>query len=577
MAKQSFSHYPVDITGGLADEDKAVLSQLDPSHIQDWAKARIQEYESRIHALRCMHNAAAPIHRTLPTEVLMEVFGSVQATSRYRLFATLRVCRLWRHLVLRTPQFWANVVHEKTALTITAIPRLSLFLDLSGTLPVALTLNRLASGAVEMLEPHIHRITDMKIQALLEDMGNLDALLRLKRRMPLLERLSVRCTLPHQFGANLPPISLDRLRFPSLRALRYPLWRLDMGSFDDRLRTLEISRFHARYVCDIPSLLRILERCVSLETLRIFSVSLRLPASDAPPRDPLPLPTLRHLHLRDGACRQGTGLLSELVVPPTCLVKYVSTQFSADTSFLELLPSDLSTFSRVSDAPGARLVFTYPPPGAHSIGTLETYADLSCLDKVLSVAIERVSFEGCLQQAAAAFSPFGKLMTLSLHADDAPATRNRRSDILALLRGLPQLRGLSFGLGDGRCDILPLLGRAGSDVEGGCLCPDLLWLGVFWRHEYGGLLDGEDDRASQQHVPTLSPFCDVLLETLTHRKALGTSELPDVDVWVLRDAEFEARYGEDAQWGLDRIKQRLKARLGVLSEDIGLEVAYVCP
>ena len=74
-----------------------------------------------------------------------------------------------------------------------------------------------------------------------------------------------------------------------------------------------------------------------------------------------------------------------------------------------------------------------------------------------------------------------------------------------------------------------------------------------------------------------SRHSDVLLETLTHRKALGTSELPDVDVWVLRDAEFEARYGEDAQWGLDRIKQRLKARLGFLSEDIGLEVAYVRP
>ena len=223
MAKQSFSHYPVDITGGLADEDKAVLSQLDPSHIQDWAKARIQEYESRIHALRCMHNAAAPIHRTLPTEVLMEVFGSVQATSRYRLFATLRVCRLWRHLVLRTPQFWANVVHEKTALTITAIPRLSLFLDLSGTLPVALTLNRVASGAVEMLEPHIHRITDMKIQALLEDMGNLDALLRAhaSSRTSICEVYApppVWCqpsaylarppTIPSPSGSPLPPVEV---------------------------------------------------------------------------------------------------------------------------------------------------------------------------------------------------------------------------------------------------------------------------------------------------------------------------------------------------------------------------------
>ncbi|PIL27009.1 hypothetical protein GSI_10148 [Ganoderma sinense ZZ0214-1] len=119
----------------LADKDRVALSQLAPDQVQEWCLSRIAHYhhhngilrkgygglarnaisknKSHMRALHTAYNDAAPIHRRLPPEVLVEVFSRVQpvvtVVRRLRI-PLLGICRYWRRLLFITPRFWANIL-----------------------------------------------------------------------------------------------------------------------------------------------------------------------------------------------------------------------------------------------------------------------------------------------------------------------------------------------------------------------------------------------------------------------------------------------------------------------------------
>ena len=88
----------------LSTEEKAMLSDLsvNPSQIQQWAVLKIDEYTNRIRSLKSVYNAGALVNRTLPREVLGEIFANLhhREESRDVELRYLHVCRLWRHLIL---------------------------------------------------------------------------------------------------------------------------------------------------------------------------------------------------------------------------------------------------------------------------------------------------------------------------------------------------------------------------------------------------------------------------------------------------------------------------------------------
>ncbi|KAI0717856.1 hypothetical protein C8T65DRAFT_104654 [Cerioporus squamosus] len=66
--------------------------------------------------LSLIHNDAAPIHVNLPTEVLIHIFRHLQPRSRRDIRVT-HICRLWRLIIHRTPDFWVDMLSASESTT----------------------------------------------------------------------------------------------------------------------------------------------------------------------------------------------------------------------------------------------------------------------------------------------------------------------------------------------------------------------------------------------------------------------------------------------------------------------------
>ncbi len=90
----------------LAPSDREYLARLRPSQVRRWVVARTHQLNERVASLSSVYNAAAPINRTLrtlPVELLKEIFANLTPSkSKCHRFKVLSICRLWRHLILRT-------------------------------------------------------------------------------------------------------------------------------------------------------------------------------------------------------------------------------------------------------------------------------------------------------------------------------------------------------------------------------------------------------------------------------------------------------------------------------------------
>ena len=104
----------------LSTEEKVILSDLsvNPSQIQQWAVLKINEYTNRVRSLKSVYNAGALVNRTLPREVLEEIFANLHHREEPRdvELRYLQVCRLWRHLIFRTPVFWVNMLSRQRSM-----------------------------------------------------------------------------------------------------------------------------------------------------------------------------------------------------------------------------------------------------------------------------------------------------------------------------------------------------------------------------------------------------------------------------------------------------------------------------
>ncbi|RPD73618.1 hypothetical protein L226DRAFT_561297 [Lentinus tigrinus ALCF2SS1-7] len=91
----------------LTAEDRNHLAFLAPEKVEEWTRAKIDELLNRVRSLYSVSNAAAFINRKLPPEVLMEVFSHLKPSfERPGQLNILHVCRMWRHLLLRSTAFW---------------------------------------------------------------------------------------------------------------------------------------------------------------------------------------------------------------------------------------------------------------------------------------------------------------------------------------------------------------------------------------------------------------------------------------------------------------------------------------
>ncbi|TFK91298.1 hypothetical protein K466DRAFT_596216 [Polyporus arcularius HHB13444] len=206
----------------ISDAEDA-LSGTSGTELADFpgaAGTKIQEHKGRIRALRSVYNSAAPINRTLPVELLMEIFSHIHPVdfSRRRGMFMLRICRFWTDVLYRTPQFWSNVLakhHVLTSLSDRKLERFRVALKYSGTRPLSLSFRALPVPLAELLRLHADRITALHVDINIGVEG-LDMLLEAK--VPVLERLSITpWTSPWVIiggAGDIPPSTHD---FPTSR------------------------------------------------------------------------------------------------------------------------------------------------------------------------------------------------------------------------------------------------------------------------------------------------------------------------------------------------------------------------
>ncbi|KAM5543947.1 hypothetical protein V8D89_002564 [Ganoderma adspersum] len=497
----------------LAEEDEAQLKALDPREMQGWCDSRIAEYESRICALRSARNDAAPIHRFLPPELLLEIFANLLPTQTRRRHGlpVLRVCRRWRTLVLDTPQFWVNLIGQPLDATPGSrfrleLARLKFAIARSAALKLTLSWRGCNATAVDLFLPYTHRISSFI--ATFSNQDNVYLSRFIESEYPFLEHLSLTYNYP-AFG----PIAVCVSRFPRLRALQLIRSPILIPTTQCVLQELDLLQVSFRDTSDphtarhdVGPILDLLNSTKCLETLCITD---SLPegirgTSLSASRRTVRLPLLRTLAVRDDP-RLIRVFFAYLEFPSTTTLSVeIQTQRADGSTIVMPFPSSLNTIP--ADDADVSLVLKLD---SSAMAHWETYVNGSQTLRLTVFRDWESRADACLmdytREVMALFAPPRLITSLFISGSQLGP-----EDRVALLADLPHLTRLGFTGPDGRLDgeVLPMLAESGP--EGELLCASLEHLSFSWLHT-SDRLAWVQDRLRAQRLPRPSPSADVRL------------------------------------------------------------------
>ena len=515
---------------GLRAEDKAHIALLTPFHVQDWASKKIEEYTELLRALKAVYNAAAPINRKSPPELLVEVFSHLKpgSTVDRDTFVVLTVCRTWRSLVLRTSAFWTDLLEVEQDFVEgpldRKVARLGLYLRLSRTQSLQLILYGclLLSST---LCPYAHRIISLEISIGVQQVNWFNLLLLVG--MPLLRQLSIH-HLENESdadGQQVPVLDIDPQRLPRLRSLRLPCHSFTdivAGACREFLR-LDLFACNCKLCRDNPrtseALFNALRACVSLNTLNIQDCDM----NGGSPTRAIDLPALRRLFICADPELVST-LLSHLSAPPTCVLDLGRPAHT----FRAQLPRNLASFLPVSTADCVSFHHEANLPSRHILETSTNGFRTLCM--VVSQGPDHHPFATLVNELAEMLAPFRNITTFTLKTPLFFSLRdeNRRA-FHSLLGSLPQLTSLDIpDFDDSEGGALSVVGELTPD--GADLCPLLEHLHIRWAFDLQPFLRTKDvwaaleGRSPARHVTgpaMLALFCDMVVGILEARAAHG--------------------------------------------------------
>ncbi|TBU41286.1 hypothetical protein BD309DRAFT_284481 [Dichomitus squalens] len=335
----------------MPESDLALLSGLAPNQLQAAASRQIQEYrpmkEDFADYVWQLRNSAAPIHTKLPSEVLIHIFSLVSPTQRSHI-KLAHVCRTWRDLIYKTPEFWVDMVaiiknpsrpkHFNDILT---------FLQRTASLPYTLY--------------YIDNTLRLKFLSTLQENGRLSHLSELFIVLPWNDPSVtfdfIQLAMPglqtlHCNAVTVQPSRSDALNprdhtppsvanFPRLRSLQLPEGLLLVPSLAfPTLRTI----IHDTDALDLKLVLMALQLCPQLEELTL--TKWMYPRGINLPFDalllPCPLPRLRRCVIDDlsgGTTPSYTvEFLSKIAVPPTAHLEVRATSISLPSHIIPTAP-----------------------------------------------------------------------------------------------------------------------------------------------------------------------------------------------------------------------------------------------
>ncbi|KAI0697666.1 hypothetical protein C8T65DRAFT_832453 [Cerioporus squamosus] len=291
----------------LPPEDLALFSGLQPHEVRAVAESRIQAYRAMIESingyivhLSTIQNTTVPLHATLPPEILMNIFRHSFPSRRSDIRLT-HVCKLWRDLIHRTPEFWVDMLASNEMTTRHLYFKnefesilISSFITRSSPLPYELRIHQGELAFLTKIASHASRIHSLSLHLPLGSDGVARLTTLFDLDMPLME--TMQCwsyteiwssgtdsrvhRLPHEakfprlrkLALHGPGLATQAFAFPSVQELK-----IDDGVFSDPL-------------------LDLLEGCPQLEVLEM-----NIQAPEVRPvsleRDAVPLPHLKTFSL----------------------------------------------------------------------------------------------------------------------------------------------------------------------------------------------------------------------------------------------------------------------------------------
>ncbi|TBU59806.1 hypothetical protein BD310DRAFT_373412 [Dichomitus squalens] len=298
-------------------------------------------YKGYVRAQRSAHNNLAPIHRFLPTEILMEVFAHIIPTSCTAL-CLLSVCRKWRYIALRTPEFWSDLLRIPVVTRAAVrgdpagVERFRTFLQRSAPIKFSFNVLCLPSHVSEVLGAHLNQIGGLKVRVSGDEAVVLYGWLA--TGMPLLQELEIF----HKAAYPLNPSYRDALRalqctdfdLPRLQTLRVSPAFFVPGLAVPSLQTLHVGGC----CCDdcrgdgktytLHDLSSFLRRCPYLFSVKFSMGSEPLSEPGELSHRPVSLPQLKTLTFEHYQAYSLRDVLSSLIIPHTTIVRINSETFA---------------------------------------------------------------------------------------------------------------------------------------------------------------------------------------------------------------------------------------------------------
>ncbi|TBU23468.1 acid protease [Dichomitus squalens] len=512
MVPEETQSMPYDVNAWSFSQDNSAYKQLPPDEIQEWCLSRTAEYQthiffirkhlapaaydavceikSKIRGLRHEYNSAAPIHRYLPPELLMEIFAYIHpAMTHRRSLRVLRVCRYWRNLIVKTPQFWANLLSfPLTASSWSPLWHMDRFnVELARSAPQSLTLSLDHCNAltVSTLTIYADRISSLALAFHVLELENVTRLLQ--RHMPRLRHLSIRKC--YQIG-NRPTLTLTFPHYPSLHSLQlershfYPPLapHTSLRHLKLKFATVHSLPTTSNFVSSMRSIHDALANFPNLETLcTAFSLSeyggrgfFNEPAPELTRIVRLPL--LRHLEIQDMSAHINMFLRHLDFPSTTSLVLEPAYKFTRGPMMVPV-PPGINNASHAQRAEMSLSLCVWPFDGS---ARWETHGDgVRPVSVTLSMAARRLDIVSTFtSELVNALAPAGGLTSLT-----AEGTWGHAKEYwTTLIPRLPRLRHLTCVASTTTRDVVPLLGK--PQTNGEFLCQNLTHLTVAWTLPY---------------------------------------------------------------------------------------------
>ena len=366
-----------------ADLDVAYATSLPPNDSLAWVEARLAEIQSHLANLGAGRNLLIPVYH-LPKDVLVQILlwvalsypSSKSEKDLYRypvdqtkdLVHVSQVCKLFRDTALKRPELWVRVNLKYPGLA-------KVFLERSGDKPVSVFLYPpeggvvklpipLAASTLEILGPHLSRITHLDLTFSAQTRHEHDGENPLAMHMPALETLQLLDVWREaDVGGSesdsqhvlLPVFSTPSDPYPQLRKITLVTVSVPWdSSLFNHLTELELSLQHPEHAPKVEEFLKVLEKCPGLEKLHLLNSGPKRPSTS--PAAPDITKKVQLSHLQDLSIVQDQGrymdiplLLSGISVPASTKIHiqcneavepliHFSQMFPAEHTFLAELP-----------------------------------------------------------------------------------------------------------------------------------------------------------------------------------------------------------------------------------------------